>query len=67
MKVRVTVFAEERSVAQDVVVKPGEVTIALDLASLLGALNPLDEPIEVQLECFSDTCPSLRLHRISLG
>lgn len=67
MKVRVTVFAEERSVAQDVVVKPGEVTIALDLASLLGALNPLDEPIEVQLECVSDTCPSLRLHRISLG
>jgi hypothetical protein len=67
MKIRVTVFAEERSVLKDVVLKPGEVSIALDLTSLLGAIQPVDEPIEVQLECVSDACPSLRLHKISLG
>jgi hypothetical protein len=67
MKMRVTVFAEERSVAQDVVLKPGEVTIAVDLTPLLDALKPPNEPIEVQLECVSDACPSLRLHRIGLG
>jgi hypothetical protein len=66
MKVRVTVFAEERSVAREMVLKPGEVTIALDLASFL-ALQPLDEPIEVQLACVSDACPSLRLHKIGLS
>jgi hypothetical protein len=67
MKVRLTVFAEDRSVVRDVVLKPGEVTIALDLKSFLAAVTPLDELIEVQLECVSDACPSLRLHRISLG
>ena len=67
MKVRLTVFAEERSAVEDVVLKPGEVTMALDLTSLLGAVKSVDEPIEVQLECVSDACPSLRLHKISLG
>ncbi len=67
MNVRVTVFAEERSVVQDVLLKPGEVTIALDLSSFLNAAQHLEEPVEVQLECVSDACPSLRLHRISLG
>jgi GDSL-like lipase/acylhydrolase family protein len=67
MNVRVTVFAEERSVVQDVLLKPGEVAIALDLRSFLNAVQHLEEPVEVQLECVSDACPSLRLHRISLG
>ena len=44
-----------------------QVTIALDLTSLLGAIKSIDEPIEVQLECVSDACPSLRLHKIGLG
>jgi hypothetical protein len=67
MKIRLTVFADERSVVQDVVLKPGEVTIALDLMSFLAGVKPLDELIEVQLACLSDACPSLRLHKISLG
>jgi hypothetical protein len=67
MRVRLTVFADERSVARDVVLKPGEVTITLDLLSFLAAVKPVDEPIEVQLECVNDACPSLRLHKISLG
>ena len=67
MKIRLTVFAEERSVVQDVLLKPGEVTIALDLSSFLNAAQHLEESVEVQFECVSDACPSLRLHRISLG
>jgi hypothetical protein len=67
MNVRLTVFADERSARQDVVLKPGEVMIVLDLTSFLGAIKSVDEPIEVQLECVSDVCPSLRLHKISLG
>ena len=67
MKVRLTVFAEERSVVQDVVAKPGEVTIVIDLSPLLGAIRPLDDLIEVQLECVSEGCPSLRLPRIGVA
>jgi GDSL-like Lipase/Acylhydrolase family len=66
MMLRTTIFAGDRSTVRDSVVGPGEVAIRLDLTPLADTIANLGDPMELQLQCIGDSCPPMRLHRISV-
>jgi len=67
MTIRFTVFASKKSVSQDANLRPGDNKIDVDLKPLFAAIEGSRDPIELQMECVSTACPSLRLHAISLN
>ena len=66
MTIRFTVFASGKSLTHEAVLKPGANKIDLDLKPLSAAIEASSDPIELQMECVSATCPSLRLHTIAV-
>ena len=64
--IRLTVFSGAQSVVRDLVVNPGDARLDIDITPLReGIRESADHLIEVQLECLSESCPAMRLHRIA--